>query len=341
MYNELRVTKLSRYTNIIYTIIQQSNIKREIQNYTIEEWFEKYLSEYCSSIKDSTFASYKQAVNNHIVRILRDIQLKHINSEVIQFFILTLSKGDEDSEPLSPKSVKNVYGVLHKGLLIAYKLRYMSSNIEDMVVNLPKVTPTRILPLTNDEISSLLSYINGSRYQLIIKTAIFSGMRESELLGLRWSDIDFNSGTIHISQQLVRDKITHEFRLTSLKNDKPRSIKPASFLMRDLEVSFTGNRNDFVFTNPDTGNHMTHNSVYRYLKKAASRSFGRDNVRFHDLRHTYAVLSLQAGDDYKTLQENMGHFSAAFTLDRYGHCTDSMKVISSQRMDSYYNNVFC
>ena len=85
---------------------------------------------------------------------------------------------------------------------------------------------------------------------------------------------------------------------------------------------------------------MYHNAVYRYLKTASEKAFGRANVRFHDLRHTYAVLSLQAGDDYKTLQENMGHYSAAFTLDRYGHCTDDMKTASSQRMESYFNQTF-
>ncbi len=327
---------MSKYTKEIYDIIQQSNMKRKLENYVIEEWFEKFLTDYCSNIKDSTFASYKQAVNNHINRILGDIPLKEINSEVLQFFIKVLSEGDDETSPLAPKTVKNVYGILHKGLLTAHKLGYMMANIEDMMVVLPRTAPSEITPLSNDEISALLSYINGSQYQLIITTAIFTGMRESELLGLRWCDIDFKSGTINISRQLVRDKITHEFVLTTLKNNKPRTIKPAGFLMIELERTYTGNRQDFVFTNAKTGNHMSHNAVYRYLKKASSKSFGRDNVRFHDLRHTYAVLSLQAGDDYKTLQDNMGHYSASFTLDKYGHCTDTMKVVSSQRMDSFY-----
>ena len=327
---------MSKYTKDIFEIIKQSNLKKEVKNYTVKEWFLKYLLDYCPNIKTSTYASYKQAVHNHIIRILGDVPLNEIGSEVIQFFIKVMTNGDEEASPLAAKTIKNVYGVLHKGLLIAYKLGYMESNIENMMIVLPRIDPNEIAPLSNEEIMLLLSHIQGSQYHLIITAALFTGMRESELLGLRWCDIDFTTGTINISRQLVRDKITRKFVLTTLKNNKPRSIKPAPFLMKLLRKAYTDNRQSFVFVNPQTGNHLSHNAVYRYLKKASHKAFGRDNVRFHDLRHTYAVLSLQAGDDYKTLQENMGHFSASFTLDKYGHCTDTMKSVSSQKMEMYY-----
>lgn len=327
---------MSKYTKEIYDIINQSNQKKEMKTYTIKDWFSRFLMDYCPNIKASTYASYQQAVYNHIIRILGDIPLNEIGSEVIQFFIKILASGDEEASPLAAKTIKNVYGVLHKGLLIAYKLGYMETNIENMMIVLPRVDPSEIAPLSNEEIMLLLSYIQGSQYQLIITAALFTGMRESELLGLRWCDIDFHIGTIYINRQLVRDKITHKFVLTTLKNNRPRTIKPAQFLMKQLRMAYSGNRQSFVFVNPKNGRHLSHNAVYRYLKKASHKAFGRDNVRFHDLRHTYAVLSLQAGDDYKTLQENMGHFSASFTLDKYGHCTDTMKSVSSQRMETYY-----
>lgn len=88
-----------------------------------------------------------------------------------------------------------------------------------------------------------------------------------------------------------------------------------------------------MFTN-SSGEHFTHAAVYNSFVKVA-RKIGLEHARFHDLRHTYAVLSLQAGDDVKTLQENMGHHSAAFTLDVYGHCTDDMKRASSCKMEQY------
>lgn len=324
-----------KYTEVINEIIQKTAVVKKQKNLNVKQWFAVFLSDYCQNVKKTTFASYQQAVNNHINRILGEVMLNQINSEVIQFFIKVLDNGDEDCKPLCAKSIKNVYGVLHKGLDIAYKLGYMSNNIENMVVVLPRVKSIEISPLTNDEIVALLSEIEGSQYSDIITTAIFTGMRESELLGLRWCDIDFKSGTINITHQLIRDKISHKYVLTSPKSNRSRSIKPAPFVIEQLKKNVSCNKQDYVFTNK-FGEHLSHNAVYRYLKKAAFKAFNRENVRFHDLRHTYAVISLQAGDDYKTLQENMGHYSASFTLDRYGHCTDAMRSISSQRMENFY-----
>lgn len=330
----------NNYTNEINGIIERSKQIRAQKNLTVKEWFSIFLSDYCQNIKSSTLAAYQQSVRNHINVILGDVLLEDISSEVIQYFIKLLVNGDESRQPLSPKSVKNIYGVLHKGLSCAYRLEYMKADINGMMVTLPRNQPSDIKPLTNDEVSALLYAISGSIYEDVIITALFTGMRESELLGLKWSDIDFQSGTITISRQLTRDKIEHQYVLTPVKNSKPRSISPAPFVMGRLQNMYSKNRAraDFVFTN-ENGTHFGHNAVYRYLKKITTTTLGRADVRFHDLRHTYAVLSLQAGDDCKTLQYNMGHYSAAFTLDRYGHCTDTMKKISSQRMESYYQSV--
>ena len=75
--------------------------------------------------------------------------------------------------------------------------------------------------------------------------------------------------------------------------------------------------------------------MLRHLKKALTTA-GLPEKRFHDLRHTYAVTSLQAGDDVKTVQENLGHHTAAFTLDQYGHVTETMRQASAQRMEAFY-----
>jgi len=71
----------------------------------------------------------------------------------------------------------------------------------------------------------------------------------------------------------------------------------------------------------------------------ALRDTGIENLRFHDLRHTYAVNSLRSGDDVKTVQENLGHHTAAFTLDKYGHVTETMKRASADRMEAFINSI--
>ena len=73
--------------------------------------------------------------------------------------------------------------------------------------------------------------------------------------------------------------------------------------------------------------------------KRIVRNIGAPATRFHDLRHTFAVASIKSGDDIKTVQENLGHATAAFTLDVYGHFTDDMRTASSQRMEGFITKV--
>ena len=88
----------------------------------------------------------------------------------------------------------------------------------------------------------------------------------------------------------------------------------------------------FHFTN-EVGRHILHQTLYKQFKQIAEK-IGSPNMRFHDLRHSFAVASLKHGDDVKTVQENLGHATAAFTLDVYGHATDEMKRASGKRMDA-------
>ena len=91
------------------------------------------------------------------------------------------------------------------------------------------------------------------------------------------------------------------------------------------------NEKDLVFVN-DAGGHVVDSTVYRHLKEIVAR-IGIPETRFHDLRHTYATLSIQSGDDIKTVSENLGHATVAFTLDIYGHVTEQMKESSADRME--------
>lgn len=93
----------------------------------------------------------------------------------------------------------------------------------------------------------------------------------------------------------------------------------------------------FVFTNSE-GNHLSADSVYNNFKRIA-KSINAPEARVHDLRHTYAVNSLQEGDDFKTVQSNLGHATASFTLDVYGHVSDRMKAESAKRQQAYIERI--
>ena len=97
------------------------------------------------------------------------------------------------------------------------------------------------------------------------------------------------------------------------------------------------NETGYVFTNA-VGEHLKTRTVYKNFKTVV-RKLGYDNARFHDLRHSYAVASIKSGDDIKTVQENLGHATASFTLDVYGHVTDQMKRDSAARMEKFILSV--
>lgn len=92
-----------------------------------------------------------------------------------------------------------------------------------------------------------------------------------------------------------------------------------------------------VFTN-ESGGHLMPHTIYHNFKKVAA-SIGLPDARFHDLRHSYAVAAIRSGDDIKTVQGNLGHATASFTLDKYGHVTDQMKRASADRMQKYIDSI--
>ncbi len=150
--------------------------------------------------------------------------------------------------------------------------------------------------------------------------------------------------------QLHQDKGSKGYELVSPKNGRSRTIAAAQTVLARLQQqrrwqmqqklllgSDWQNPEDLVFTN-EFGTHLTKPTVYREYKRIVA-AIGCPNARFHDLRHSYAVAAIRAGDDIKTVQGNLGHATAAFTLDVYGHVTDQMKRESADRMERFIRTV--
>ena len=168
------------------------------------------------------------------------------------------------------------------------------------------------------------------------------------MLGLLWDCVDFERGTIRIDKQLLRMKergTDHPLILASTKSGKARTITPAPLVMEllkkhwrqqaenRLRVGRAWINKGGVFAD-ELGNFIPHSVVYQAFKKVAA-SIGMPSATFHDLRHSYAVAAIRAGDDIKTVQGNLGHATASFTLDVYGHVTEAMKQESAARMEAY------
>lgn len=316
---------------------------------TVKQWLEIWLDEYTGGVKSSTKISYRQHAQNHIIPALGAVKLSALKAPAVQKFYNGLQRRER---PLSSKTVKNIHGVLHQALKQAVRLGYIPANPTE-ACTLPRIEKAEIAPLDAAEIKAFLAALDDSEYSTLLKVDLFTGMREGEILGLQWVCVDFERGVIRVDKQLTRPRVKGDaYRFTSLKNDKPRTIKPAPYVMellrehrkRQLEKRLRagdlwdeGDFPDLVFTG-DTGKHLCYNVILRHYRQAL-KAAGLPEKRFHDLRHTYAVASLRAGDDIKTVQENLGHHTAAFTLDQYGHVTGDMRDESSRRMQRFIDGL--
>ena len=250
---------------------------------------------------------------------------------------------------MSPKTVRNAHGVLHKALQQAVKVGYIRFNPAD-ACELPRLERKEINPLDSDAMAAFMRAIGGHRFEAIYLTMLFTGMRRGEAFGLLWDCVDLDKGTIRIDRQLQNiPGRPGEFRLISTKNGKGRTITAAPFVVELLKKHRARQLRDrlksgplwqdhgYVFCN-EVGEHLSPSTVYHNYKEIVA-SIGLPDLRLHDLRHSYAVASLRAGDDVKTVQSNMGHHTAAFTLDVYGHVTEEMKRASADRMEAYIKGI--
>lgn len=315
-------------------------------NTSFGEWLDVWLQDYVFfSVKPLTHHTYKVKVDTHIKPALGNIKLQKLNpTQIQQLYNKMLADG------LSPKTIKDTHGIIRKCLDQAMKLRYIGINPAD-ACNIPKVVRKEINPLTEDEILFFLEGIGDDEpYKNLFIVALFTGMREGEICGLPWSAVDFKEGTITVKQQLCRDRKNGGHYIASTKNDKTRVLPAAPFIMdilrevkqqQALDHLHVGlsweNEFDLVFTN-GSGHYIYPQSAYRHFKTQATK-IGRPDARFHDMRHTYAVTTIQEGDDIKTVQKNLGHATSSFTLDVYGHVSEKMKRDSADRMQKYYNKL--
>ncbi len=315
----------------------------------VGQWLDIWTAEYLGAVKPRTVDSYKATVRTHLKPGLGAIKLDALAPHTIQSFYNGLSAPPEGKEPLSPKTIKNIHGILHKALQQAVANGYIRFNPTDPCV-LPKVVKKELHPLDETQITTFLKAIKGHRFEDLFTVTIFTGMREGEVLGLLWDCVDLKKGTITINKQLQKVRGTKgEYTLAPTKNGKGRTIAIAPSVvavLKRIHIRQLENRlrygeawedSGFVFTD-ELGHHLKHQTVYLDFKQVVE-SIGSPETRFHDLRHSYAVASIKSGDDIKTVQENLGHATAAFTLDVYGHVTDQMKQASAARMEQFIKAV--
>ena len=232
---------------------------------------------------------------------------------------------------LSAKTVRNIHQIISSALKLAIEQRLIARNPADSCA-LPKVERKEMQTLPIEQLASFLREAKESGVFALYYIDLTTGLRRGELLGLKWSDIDLEKGDLRVQRQIGR--IGGEVIEMPLKTKNAYRTLPLSADAIDVlkEQKQKIGSSPWVFPSP-TGGPMSPDSVLHMLHRVLKRA-GLPEVRFHDLRHTFATLALQNGVDIKTVSGMLGHFSAGFTLDTYAHVTTSAKREAAKTMGS-------
>ena len=299
---------------------------------TLGEWMDKWMDEYMIfTIKENTIKGYRSQIDHQIKPFIGHKQLASLTTADIQKFYNKIKKeGRVHPHPihghvLSDSMVRKIHMMLHEAMEVAVRERYIVRNPTDNTT-IPKKTTTEKQVLDDSQLNRFLEAIQCEPYwHDFFYVEVMTGLRRGEICGIKWSDIDFNEGTLCIKRS-VSTKEGGGVSIGETKTDAgartiimPPSVATLLWEKRSDAV------NEWVFphyTNPSDPLHPS--SAYKKLKTILKR-LELPLLRFHDLRHTFATQATDGGVDPKTLAGILGHTDASFTLDTYTHVTSDMQ----------------
>jgi len=298
----------------------------------LNQWLEGRVRTNCAP---RTIESYHSTAELHLIPNLGHYQLRHLQPSMIEAYY------SKACESLSPKSVLYHHRLLKQALKYGCQQGYIGRNPADLVKP-PKPRRKLMRTLTQSEVADLLIAAQDNHYYPVIYTAVSSGLRQGEILGLRWRDIDIASRSISVNRCLYKRRGICQFLEPKTPHSRRRvamTPKLAEFLgeyrlERERlfhELGETIALDDLVFGTIE-GKPLDPGVVSHNFARIAKRA-GLENVRFHDLRHTFASLMLQRGAKPKVISEALGHASVAFTLDTYSHIIEGMQEEAMALLD--------
>jgi integrase len=311
---------------------------------TVDEFAEMYLAECESRLTARTFYDYESILRLHVRPRLGRISLSALNPEhMVDLLKHWREDGRTDgSGGLSPQKCHNNYRALRTMLRKAVKWGYLARNPLESI-DPPRVQRKEVQALSEQEVRTLIEAAGDTVIGRAIRVAVCTGMRRGELLGLRWSDIDFEERTLHIQQTVYRLP-GRGFFFQPPKNDgSARQIFLPSTAVRalvrqrakqgevKLALGASYEDHDLVFAAPD-GKPQDPSVFYRRMTRVAERA-GVQHVHPHKLRHTCASTHLHAKTHPKVVSEILGHASVNMTLDTYSHLIPDMQADAAEELD--------
>jgi integrase len=296
-------------------------------------------------VRANTFANYELMVRVHLVPGLGARSLQKLTPAHVSGFYGDLLDGrTAKGTPLGVKSVRNIHAILRKALGDAAEWGYMTRNPAERV-KVPRAPranqhAAKYQTWTQTEVRRFLAHVEDDELYSLWTLAATTGMRRSELLGLRWRDIDLDGSRLSVVQTLVMVK-------GELIFGEPKTKRSARVVHLDAGTVAVLRRHrietlerglqtgtpvpDLVFTLDDEP--IRPSLASRRFPKLAQQA-GLPRIRFHDLRHTWATLALANGIHPKIVSERLGHSSIAITLDTYSHVTGTLQADAAEQVAS-------
>ena len=305
---------------------------------TVEEYLTRWLADSVrDTVRSTTYERYEQITRKHIIPEVGRVKIKALTpAHVRGLYRKKLEAG------LSPRSVQYVHVTLHKALKQAVRDGLTARNATE-AVKPPQVPRKEIRPLTPEQVKTLFEATKGDRLEALYVLAVTTGLRQGELLGLKWDDVDMEAGTLQVRRTLTTAKGGPVLSPPKTRGSR-RTVKLSqtaievlrSHLARQLEeidrVGSLWRENGLIFAS-EVGEPLDRRDLTTHRFKPLLRRAGLAPIRFHDLRHTCATLLLSKNVNPKVVSEMLGHATIAITLDTYSHVLPTMQESAAKAME--------
>ena len=290
------------------------------------------------SVRPKTYTSYAQLLRLHIIPALGRIQLSELGPQHIEAFLNKKRKSG-----LSARTVQYLYTLLRSSLNRALKWGLVARNVATLI-DRPRAERPPIKPLTPDQARTFLSALKGERLRALFVVALAEGLRQGEILGLRWENIDLEEGTLMVTaalqrveskMTLVEPKTRASRRTISLSDLTVEALRQRRVQQLEERLAagpeWRGNPMGLVF-NTVIGTPLEPSGIVKQFKRIL-REAGLPEQRFHDLRHACASLMLANGVHPRVVMEKLGHSEISLTMNTYTHPIPELQKDAARRMD--------
>jgi integrase len=304
---------------------------------SVESFFDEWISSTKKSIRQRTWDQYSQVIRDYIIPELGRIKLRDLTPTHIQRLYNRLQ-----DEGKGAQLIRKIHTIMHRAFAYAMEVGLIGRNPSDPVI-VPREPNHEMKILDEGQVSRLLLAAKGTHYEALYYLAVTTGMRQMELLGLLWTDLDWTEKAITVQRQLLRKhengvifaapKTKFATRVVAL-GDEVMGVLRAHYEKQQLDRQIAGKRwheTGLIFTTTK-GTPVRHLYILKDFKVLLKKA-GLPDIRFHDLRHTAVSLMLNHGVPLIVVSRRVGHSNPSITLNRYGHLIPHLQEEAARLMD--------